>query len=109
DDEQDFDDPALCLLHGIVVRGMVPSTSRAVQILPNPTNEAATLVYSLDEVETGMLVVYDALGKEVQRHSLSGAAHCYYFSTSGLRAGPYHYVFVSSSGSRAEGSLLIVR
>lgn len=109
DDSQDFDDPALCLQHGIITRHMeLPNGQALIGILPNPASDEATLVYSLNEGTTGHLMLYDALGQEVQRYPLSTDAQRFYFSTTELAPGAYHYVVRENHAILGEGKLVVV-
>ncbi len=108
DDEQDFDDPALCLAHGIVYRTLEQGNVREVRVLPNPANEEATLVYRFEEGHTGYLVLQDALGKEVLCHALTADITRFNFSTAGLAPGAYHYAVLEGAGLLGEGKLVVV-
>ena len=109
DDSQDFDDPALCLQHGIITRQMEqPNGQALISILPHPASDEATLVYSLHEGSTGHLMLYDALGQVVQRHRLSTDAQRFCFSTTGLAPGAYHYVVLEHDAILGEGKLVVV-
>ncbi len=108
DDAQDFDDPALCLAHGIVYRALEQGDVREVLVMPNPANDEATLVYQFDEGRTGFLVLQDALGKEVLRHALTADINRFQFSTAGLAPGAYHYAVLEGDGLLGEGKLVVV-
>ena len=109
DDNVEYDDANLCLQHGIIYKNLEPAAILQISIQPNPTADLATLLYTLDEDMQGTLVIYDALGKEVQRHSLSAAFERYEFSTAALQQGAYQYVVSNGADVIGTGKLVIVR
>lgn len=109
DDDVDFDDPTLCLAHGILVRSMEQADTRTVQVMPNPAADGATLVYQLTEGSTGTLLMHDAVGKEVLRLALNSGMQRFYFSTATLAPGAYHYLVLEGQAKLGEGKLTIVR
>ena len=109
DDSYHFDDQLLCLPHGIIVKSLAEPLPNTVSIIPNPTSEEATLVLSGMLEEAGMLVVYDAVGKEVLHIRLPAETLRVPFSTSGLAPALYHYRVHSRGESLGTGKLTIVR
>jgi len=109
DDDMEYNDASLCLQHGIIYKSRKPKTITEVSIQPNPTNDAATLLYPFYEDMQGTLVIYDALGKEVQRHRLSQDVVRYEFSTAELKQGAYHYAVSNGADVIGTGKLMIVR
>lgn len=109
DDSHHFDDQLLCLPHGIIVKSLAEPLPNTVSIIPNPTSEEATLVLSGMLDEAGMVVVYDAVGKEVLHIRLPAETLRVPFSTSGLAPALYHYRVHSRGESLGTGKLTIVR
>ena len=109
DDDVEYDDANLCLQHGIIYKNLELNAVSKVSIQPNPTDDAATLLYSMAEDKNGTLVIYDALGKEVLRHGLSSEHERHAFSTAELTQGAYHYVVSSGADAIGTGKLMIVR
>jgi len=109
DDDMEYNDASLCLQHGIIYKSRKPKTITEVSIQPNPTNDAATLLYPFYEDMQGTLIIYDALGKEVQRHRLSQDVVRYEFSTAELKQGAYHYAVSNGADVIGTGKLMIVR
>lgn len=109
DNEQDFDDLALCLPFGIEIRSADQTNDRAASVIPNPTDDLATLIYRLDDGASGSLVLYDAIGKEVARHSLTSNEPRFHFSTAELNPGAYHFIIQSGYRFVGDGKLVIVR
>jgi len=109
DDEQEYDDAALCLAQGLIYRGMEQAAEQVITIVPNPARDMATLVYRMEEAVTGTLVLFDALGHETQRITLVGGTDRHAFSTHELVPGAYHYVVYDTTGPVGNGKLIIVR
>jgi hypothetical protein len=109
DDEVDFDDPALCLAHGILVRSSEVPKNASITIVPNPASDEATLNYQLAENSSGQLILYDAVGKEVARHALGPDMQRFHFSTASLARGAYHYRVLEGESVLGVGKLTIVR
>ena len=107
DDEAEFDDPALCLQHGIIMRSAEQPSSANVAILPNPACDEATLVYTLAEGSEGFLLLYDAIGKQVIRYRLGTDMTRFTFNTSDLAPGAYHYLVEVDGASIGDGKLMI--
>jgi len=55
------------------------------------------------------LIIYDALGKQVQRHRLSKDVVRYEFSTAELKQGAYHYAVSNGADVIGTGKLMILR
>jgi hypothetical protein len=109
DDEQAYDDPALCLQHGLIYRSMQQAGGRAVSVVPNPASEMVTLRYGLDADETGTFTLYDALGHPVLSQALPPDIQELKISTARLSPAAYHYVVHSSrNGLLGSGRLVII-
>lgn len=110
DDEQDYDDPALCLQHGLIYRNMQQVDGHdAITVVPNPATDHASLV--LDEAwdAPGVFVVYDAMGAEVMRAEVPAFTPRWEFSTAALAPAMYHYRVRGPSGNVTDGKLSIIR
>lgn len=109
DDTYDFDDAALCLPYGIVVKSLTEPPMNSTAVIPNPASNEATLVLERPLEEAGMFVVYDALGSELMRHPLPMEMGRLVFNTASLAPGPYHYQVWGALGIVGGGMLTIVR
>lgn len=109
DDSYNFDDQALCLQHGIIVKSLSAKTINAVAVVPNPASDEATLVFDRELDEPGVFVVYDAVGAEVMRHVVPIEMPRLAFSTASLPPALYHYQVRGPSGVLGLGKLTIVR
>ncbi|MBL7939571.1 MAG: hypothetical protein JNL43_09445 [Flavobacteriales bacterium] len=109
DDDVEYNDASLCLQHGIIYKSLEPAATAQVSIQPNPACDAATLLYTMAADTYGTLIIYDALGKVAQRHSLSADRERYQFSVAALHQGAYHYVVSSGAEQIGTGRLVIVR
>lgn len=109
DDEQDYDDPVLCLQHGLIYRSMQQVGDHAITVVPNPATDHASLV--LDEAwdAPGVFVVYDAMGAEVMRAEVPAYTPHWEFSTAALAPAMYHYRVRGPSGKVSDGKLSIIR
>lgn len=109
DDEQDYDDPVLCLQHGLIYRSMQQVGDHAITVVPNPATDHASLV--LDEAwdAPGVFVVYDAMGAEVMRAEVPAYTSHWEFSTAALAPAMYHYRVRGPSGKVSDGKLSIIR
>ncbi|MBK6894731.1 MAG: hypothetical protein IPH00_16775 [Flavobacteriales bacterium] len=87
DDEQQFDDPQLCLQHGIIVKRLVPAQEAdTIGVVPNPARDGATLVLG-EPLEAGVFILFNSVGVEVMRlHVPTEEPRCP-FSTSRLATG----------------------
>lgn len=109
DDSYDFDDQALCLQHGIMVKSLAAQPINAVTVVPNPAVDEATLVLDRELDEPGSFVVYDAVGAEVMRQVVPIEMPRLAFSTASLAPALYHYQVRGPSGVIGVGKLTIVR
>jgi hypothetical protein len=110
DDDQPFDDPLLCLPHGIIVKSLRPKpTSSTVAVVPNPAVDEATLVLTEQLYGPGVFVVFDAIGAEVMRLMIPVEQERFTFSTTDLAPAMYHYQVRGPSGLLGDGKLTIVR
>ncbi|MBV6404522.1 MAG: hypothetical protein IT228_00635 [Flavobacteriales bacterium] len=109
DDSYDFDDQALCLQHGIIVKSLAAQPINAVAVIPNPAVDEATLVLDHELDEPGSFVVYDAVGAEVMRQVVPIDMPRLAFSTASLAPALYHYQVRGPSGVIGVGKLTIVR
>ena len=57
DDEQQFDDPQLCLQHGIIVKSLVARETNTIGVVPNPARDGATLVLGEPLEEGGVFIL----------------------------------------------------
>lgn len=109
DDTYDFDDAALCLPYGIVVKRLLDQHINAVSVVPNPSVDEAALVLARTLEQTGSFVLYDALGAEVLRFVVPKDQFRIPFSTAALVPALYHYQVRGSVGIVGEGKLSIIR
>lgn len=109
DDSQDFNDPALCLQHGIITRQMQQPGQQVVQLLPNPARDMANLVYRLNEGSHGQLLIHDALGRIVLQGDLSWEEQRHALNTTALSPGTYHFTVLENGGLLGEGKFTVVR
>lgn len=109
DPEQDYDDPALCLQHGIIVRKMEQAAEPTVQLMPNPARDLADLVYHLQEGSQGELILHDALGRIVLREGLSSDQQRHSLTITQLAPGAFHYMVLENGVLLGEGKFSIVR
>jgi len=109
DEEQAYDDEALCLAHGIIVKSLVNAVPNAVSVIPNPASDEATLVLTMEQETPGMLIIFDALGAEVARHTVPAGSQRHAFSTVALAPALYHYKVLMADSVIGNGKLTIVR
>ncbi|MBK9598607.1 MAG: hypothetical protein IPO60_09915 [Flavobacteriales bacterium] len=109
DDEQQFDDPQLCLQHGIIVKSLVARETNTIGVVPNPARDGATLVLGKPLEEPGVFILFNSVGKEVMRLNVPAEDYHMSFATSGLATGVYHYRVVTDLGLVGNGRLSIVR
>lgn len=109
-DDQEYDDPSLCLAQGITVRSMQATEEHhwRVQVMPNPARNEATLVYHLEEGQSGTLLLHDPVDRQVSQYSLSNEVDRFPFSTANLAPGTYHYSLTTDKGLLGEGKLTII-
>ncbi len=108
DDEQQFDDPMLCLQHGIIVKSLVAREVNTVGVVPNPARDGATLVLGKPLEETGTFILFNTVGVEVMRLDVPAEEYRMSFVTSGLASGVYQYRVVTSLGLEGNGKLSII-
>lgn len=109
DEEQVYDDEALCLAHGIITKRLMEPTPNTVNVIPNPASNEATLVLTMEQETPGMLIIFDALGAEVARHTVPAGSQRHAFSTATLAPALYHYKVLVADGVIGDGKLTIVR
>lgn len=110
DDQQQFDDPQLCLQHGIIVKHLVPVREEStLGVVPNPARDGATLVLDKPLEDGGFFIVLNSVGEEVMKLEVPAEAYRMSFRTSGLASGVYHYRVVTALGPVGNGRLSIVR
>ncbi len=109
DDEQQFDDPQLCLQHGIIVKSLVARETNTIGVVPNPARDGATLVLGEPLEEGGVFILFNSVGVEVMRLDVPAKEPRMSFGTSRLATGVYHYRVLSTLGLVGNGRLSIVR
>ncbi len=109
DDEQAYDDPALCLQHGLIYRSMQQVGGHAITVVPNPATDHASLVLDESWDAPGVFIVYDAMGAEVMRAEVPAYTPRWEFSTVALAPAMYHYRVRGPSGKVSDGKLSIIR
>lgn len=109
DDEQDYDDPALCLQHGLIYRSMQQVGGHAITVVPNPATDHVSLVLDEPWDAPGVFIVYDAMGAEVMRAEVPDYTPRWEFSTAALAPAMYHYRLRGPSGKVSDGKLSIIR
>lgn len=91
---------------GGVISGLSPTTpgdnTQQHQLpnpYPNPTNSTTTIPYELPAgINTGQLIVYDLLGQEVKRYSVTSAFSTIEIAAGELALGTYSYSLQTSAG-----------
>lgn len=90
---------------GGVISGLQPnstSTTQSQQVqapYPNPTQGSITLPYSLPNgTTTGEMIIYDMMGREVKRYSITNTFSSLVLETSELAAGAYSYSIQTTFG-----------
>ncbi len=109
DDAYDFDDAALCLPYGIIVKNLTEQHAHAVSVVPNPAKDEATLVLTREIEVPAWLTLYNAVGSEVLRMLVPKGTMRLPFTTTNIAPGLYHYAVLSSGGLVGNGKLTIVR
>ena len=109
DEEQVYDDEALCLGHGIIVKRLMETVQSTLSVIPNPATDEATLVLTRTLDEPGMFILYDAIGAEVMRYVVPPDMLRVAFSISSLAPALYHYQVRGVSGVIGGGKLSVVR
>ncbi len=109
DDDQEFDDPALCLDQGIVIRSVEQTIIPAVMIIPNPASDRAVLICETPLFASGELVLRDALGREALRIALLPETTGTEFNTAALKPGPYHFEVECNGQQLGDGKFVVVR
>ena len=109
DPEQEFDDPALCLQHGLVTKNLKQTDVNALSMVPNPAMDEVTLVLTAALEEVGTLLFYNAQGAEVLRMNVPKDQQRTALSTETWAPGMYHYRLLSATGDVGAGKLSIVR
>lgn len=109
--EQDFDDPLLCLQQGIIVKSLKPQDTGVGQatVVPNPAMNAATVVLQEELDNPVVFVVFNAIGAVVLREEVPAKSIEWPFSTASLPPTFYYYQVHGASGMIAEGKLAVIR
>ncbi|MFN3876169.1 MAG: hypothetical protein ACK4L7_09695 [Flavobacteriales bacterium] len=105
----EFDDVALCLQEGLVVKQRTEPNMMLATIMPNPATERATLLVEPPLKAGGMLVLYNAQGAVALQRNLSNDATRLDFSIAELAPALYHFVVRTVHGDVAQGKLAIAR
>lgn len=108
DDSYDFDDAALCLPYGIIVKRLAVSEPKAVMMVPNPAMNEATLVFAIALDAPGVLIMYDAIGTEVLRSRIPPETLRFTINTTSLPPALYHYKILSRSEVLGNEKLTII-
>lgn len=109
DDSYDFDDPTLCLQHGLVTKSLKQPVVNALNMVPNPAMDEVTLVLTTALEEAGTLLFYNAQGAEVLRMNVPKDQQRTDVSVATLAPGVYHYRVLGVAGDLGAGKLSIVR
>ncbi|MBV6405229.1 MAG: hypothetical protein GFGODING_01996 [Flavobacteriales bacterium] len=109
DDTYDFDDAEICLPYGIVVKNQLEQHANAMNVVPNPTGDNATLVLAHTLEQPGVFILYDAIGAEVLRFVVPDDLLRVPFSTVRLAPALYHYQVRGNAGIVGEGKLSVIR
>ncbi|MCB9165666.1 MAG: hypothetical protein H6592_14725 [Flavobacteriales bacterium] len=109
DPEQEFDDPALCLQHGLVTKSLKQPVVNALSMVPNPAMDEVTLVLTAALEEAGTLLICNAQGAEVLRLRVPKDQQRTAVSVATLAPGVYHYRVLGVTGDLGAGKLSIVR
>ncbi|MBK6946610.1 MAG: hypothetical protein IPH21_18370 [Flavobacteriales bacterium] len=94
-------------MEGLITKNVVEKDPNAVQMLPNPANEMATLVLTTPLNASGWLVFYNGVGAEVMTLRVPGEQQRFTFGTANLAPGMYHYRVLRSGTQLGEGKLSI--
>lgn len=109
-EDQQYDDPLLCLQHGIVVRSQQQAAAAGkITVVPNPATDNASLMLGGEWQTPGEFVLYNAVGAVVMRAVVPANTPQWEFSTTALAPAMYHYMVQGPTGSRFAGKLSIVR
>jgi hypothetical protein len=88
-----------------VMSGLQPNTSSGAQSqqiaapYPNPTQSSITLPYSLPNgTSTGEIIIYNMIGREVKRYSITSVFSSLVLETSELASGTYSYSIQTTLG-----------
>jgi hypothetical protein len=109
DDEQDYNDPALCLQHGLIYKSVQQMGGQAITVVPNPATDHASLVLDREWDAPGVFIIYDAMGAIVMRAEVPAYTPRWEFSTAALAPAIYHYRVRGPSGKKYDGKLSIIR
>ncbi len=109
DDEQEYDDSALCLQEGLITKRLPETAPLVCSIIPNPAHDQATLVLPAPLAEPASLLFTNALGAEVMWLQVPADQVRTAFDTQGLASGIYHYTLFNSAGALGTGRLAIDR
>lgn len=109
DNEQDFDDPSLCLPFGIIVRNVEQVATTGFTVMPNPAQDEVALVCAASFDGSPTVVFYDAVGHEVLRKTSSGDQQRFHLSVAALAPAVYHYKVFIPGGGIGNGKLTVLR
>lgn len=85
------------------------STISLSQSYPNPAFQFTVIDYVLPEnVNEGIIVLYDANGREIKRYNVNSKSSHVNISTSELSSGTYYYSLVTKSGMAADRKMLVI-
>jgi len=109
DEEQVYDDEALCLVNGIITKRLTEPSPNSVSVIPNPASDEAVLALTHTLDEPGMFILYDAVGAEVMRYTVPMDMPRVAFNIASLSPALYHYQVRGPSGVIGNGKLTVVR
>ncbi|MBK9176132.1 MAG: right-handed parallel beta-helix repeat-containing protein [Flavobacteriales bacterium] len=109
DDSYGFDDQLLCLPYGVIVKSLFDQHVNALNVVPNPASDEASLILVHETAEPAYLTLYNAVGSESLRVLVPKGTVSHAFSTACMATGLYHYQLLSGDGLVGHGKLTIVR
>lgn len=80
-----------------------------VRIIPNPNDGNMQVVYKIAENETGVLEIYDLLGKKILQKELVGGYNLIAISESTLNRGIYYYRAILNGKQIASDKIVVIK
>ena len=113
-DEIDYDDDALCLSEGVVLRqasnqSALSGVYEFASVYPNPANDMVTLSFEFGNDVSGIIDIFNSLGQNVSSSILSQDEHFTSLNVKSLENGIYTYSVRSNAGFIQKGKLVITR
>ncbi len=109
DDDQEYDDAALCLQQGLITKNKPADTPPTCLLLPNPATDQATLVLDAPLSEPATLLLTNALGAVALSVRVPAEQLRTELKLAGLAPGIYHYTLRWPQGTIGTGKLAVER